>query len=134
MRGGVKLVREIVNQSAMAILTGKEIFPGDDVQNIADLDQCLNSHVATQWHLSGTARMGSKADKGAVVDANGRVHGIGGLRVVDASIMPTVTNGNTNGPTIMIAEKISDHILGKTPLPRVQTDVWKNPHYNTAQR
>ena len=134
MRGGVKLVREIVNQSAMANLTGDEIFPGNGVQNISDLDECLNGHIATQWHLSGTARMGSQADKGAVVDPNGRVHGIGGLRVVDASIMPTVTNGNTNGPTIMIAEKISDNILGKPPLPRMQTDVWKNPEYNTTQR
>ena len=134
MQVGVKLVREIVSQSAMANLTGREIFPGNQVQNIADLDECLNNHVSTQWHLSGTARMGSQADKGAVVDPNGRVHGIGGLRVVDASIMPTVTNGNTNAPTIMIAEKISDHILGKPPLPREQTDVWKNPDYNTSQR
>ena len=78
--------------------------------------------------------MGSQADKGAVVDPNGRVHGIGGLRVVDASIMPTVTNGNTNAPTIMIAEKISDHILGKPPLPREQITVWKNPDYNASQR
>ncbi len=134
MREGVKLVREIVSQSAMANLTGEEIFPGKGVQNVADLDSCLNSHVTTQWHLSGTARMGSLADKGAVVDPHGQLYGIGGLRVVDASIMPTVTNGNTNGPTIMIAEKISDHILGKPALPRAQTDIWKNPDYDTAQR
>ncbi len=134
IRQGVKLVREIVSQSAMANLTGEELFPGKGVQNIADLDACLNSHVATQWHLSGTARMGSLADKGAVVDPHGQLYGIGGLRVVDASIMPTVTNGNTNGPTIMIAEKISDHILGKPALPRAQTDIWKNSDYNTAQR
>ena len=69
-----------------------------------------------------------------MVDAEGRVHGIGGLRVADASIMPNVTNGNTNSPTIMIAEKLSDAILGKPPLPRIETEVWRDPEYATRQR
>ena len=78
--------------------------------------------------------MGAASDKGAVVDADAKVHGLSGLRVVDASIMPFVTNGNTNAPTIMLAEKLSDAILGHPPLPRIEADVWHNPNYETAQR
>ena len=78
--------------------------------------------------------MGEKADPGAVVDAQGRVHGIDRLRVVDASIMPMATNGNTNSPTIMIAEKLSDSIRGKSPLPRIEVPVWQNKNYETCQR
>ena len=70
--------------------------------------------------------MGSANDRGAVVDAEGRVHGIAQLRVVDASIMPTVTNGNTNSPTIMMAEKLSDAILGHDPLPPIDAPVWQH--------
>jgi len=70
--------------------------------------------------LSGTARMGAATDEGAVVDPEGKVHGVEGLRVVDASIMPAATNGNTNSPTIMLAEKLSDAILGKPPLSRIE--------------
>ena len=94
----------------------------------------MNAELATQWHLSGTARMGSAHDHGAVVDAEGRVHGVGGLRVVDASIMPYVTNGNTNCPTLMIAEKLSDAILGRSPLPRIDASVWQHPNFETSQR
>ena len=78
--------------------------------------------------------MGAKTDRGAVVDAEGRVHGIAALRVVDASIMPAATNGNTNSPTIMIAEKLSDAILGAPPLPPLDVAVWQNPNYETSQR
>ncbi len=70
--------------------------------------------------------MGAATDKGAVVDPGGRVHGLSGLRVVDASIMPFVTNGNTNAPTIMLAEKLSDDILGRASLPRIDTEIWHN--------
>ena len=69
--------------------------------------------------------MGSKTDQKAVVNSSGQVYGIKGLRVIDASIMPEVTNGNTNSPTIMIAEKLSDAIKGLTPLPRTDIELWK---------
>ncbi|MEI4196880.1 choline dehydrogenase [Roseovarius sp. E0-M6] len=134
MRKGIRLVRELVEQPAFSDLKGDEIFPGAAAQSDAELDALLNTHTTTQWHLSCTARMGAETDKGAVVDARGRVHGLVGLRVVDASIMPFVTNGNTNAPTIMLAEKLSDDILGHAPLPRIEAEVWRNPDYETRQR
>ncbi len=126
MRKGIRLVRELVDQPAFSELKGDEIFPGHAAQSDEDLDQVLRTHATTQWHLSCTARMGAATDTGAVVDPGGRVHGLSGLRVVDASIMPFVTNGNTNAPTIMLAEKLSDDILGRAPLPRIDTEVWHN--------
>lgn len=134
MRTGIRLIRELVEQPAFAGFKGDEIFPGADVQTDDQLDQHLNQSVATQWHLSGTAKMGSNTDNNAVVDPAGRVHGITGLRVVDASIMPTVTNGNTNCPTIMIAEKLSDAILDIPALQRIEAKFWINPNFETSQR
>ncbi len=134
LRTGIRLIRELVEQPAFAPYTGTEIYPGAEAQTDEQLDQCLNEGIATQWHLSGTARMGLPTDSGAVVDAQGSVHGIDKLRVVDASVMPTVTNGNTNCPTIMIAEKLADAILGKPPLPRIDASYWINPDYETSQR
>ena len=134
LRKGIRLVREIVEQPAFHKLKGDEIFPGASAQSDDELDRFLNTHTTTQWHLSCTARMGRANDKGAVVDNKGKVHGLSNLRVVDASIMPFVTNGNTNSPTIMLAEKLSDDILGLPPLPRIDTDVWQNSEYETCQR
>ena len=134
LRAGIRFVRDLVGQPAFSALCQAEIFPGSDARSDAELDTHLNAELATQWHLSGTARMGSTHDHGAVVDAEGRVHGVGGLRVVDASIMPYVTNGNTNCPTLMIAEKLSDAILGRPPLPRIDASVWQHPNFETSQR
>ena len=78
--------------------------------------------------------MGVKTDKNAVVDNSGNVHGFTGLRIVDASIMPFITNGNTNAPTIMIAEKISDTILDVKPLSRIELQTLQSPNYQTHQR
>jgi len=134
MREGIRLVRELVRQRAFDDLCGAEIFPGKEAESDADLDACLEAAVNTQWHLSGTAKMGRDTDATAVVDPSGRVHGINALRIVDASIMPKVTNGNTNSPTIMIAEKLSDAIRGVPPLPRIDADIWQNPNWDTRQR
>ena len=134
LRKGIHLVRELLDQPSFSDLKGKEIFPGESCKSDSDLDKKLNSHISSQWHLSCTARMGLQTDKHAVVDNSGRVHGFNGLRVVDASIMPFVTNGNTNAPTIMIAEKISDKILGAKPLPRMDLQTWQSRNYQTHQR
>ncbi len=134
MRKGIYLVRELLDQPSFSKLKGEEIFPGDNCKSDADLDAKLNSHTTSQWHLACTARMGLKTDKYAVVDNSGKVHGITSLRVVDASIMPFAPNGNTNAPTIMIAEKISDEILGSKPLTRIELQTWKSPNYQTDQR
>jgi choline dehydrogenase len=134
MRRGIHLVREIVAQPALAALTKGEIFPGPDASDDAALDAALSEAVDTQWHLSCTARMGADGDPTAVCDPEGRVRGATGLRVVDASLMPMVVNGNTNCPTIMMAEKLSDAILGNPPLPREEPAVWQNPNWETAQR
>ena len=134
LRKGIRLVRELVEQPAFTNLKGDEIFPGPDIQSDGDLDKKLNTHTTTQWHLSCTARMGAATDRHAVVDACGQVHGFSGLRVVDASIMPFVTNGNTNAPTIMIAEKLSDVILGNAPLPLIEAKTWKSGNYEATQR
>lgn len=134
LRKGARLVRELVSQPAFSDLCGEEIFPGKEAQTDDELDRKLAEAVDTQWHLTCTAKMGAESDPMAVVDPTGKVYGIKGLRIVDASIMPQVTNGNTNCPTIMIAEKLSDAIVGKPPLPRNEAEIWQNPNWETAQR
>ena len=124
IQNGARIVRNLVAQPAFKALCGDEIFPGNKVQSNEALDAYINKHTVSQWHLSCTAKMGAKADPNAVVDPKGRVYGVSRLRVVDASIMPTVTNGNTNSPTIMIAEKLSDDILGNPTLPPVEVTLW----------
>ena len=134
LRKGIRIVREIVNQPSFKPYCGDEMYPGVGSQSDDDLDTCIEEKLNTQWHLSGTARMGSSNNQKAVVDPHGKVHGLSKIRIVDASIMPAATNGNTNSPTIMIAEKLSDSILGKTPLPRIEVPVWQNKDYETCQR
>jgi len=114
-RSGFRLAREIVAQQAFAELRGKELDPGVDVQSDADLDAYVRRTTPVDMHAVGTCRMGN--DERAVVDAELRVHGLRGLRVADASIMPQIVGANTNAATIMIAEKASDLILGRTPPP-----------------
>ncbi|QRX84782.1 choline dehydrogenase [Glaciimonas sp. PAMC28666] len=122
-RAGIRITREIIGQPALAAYAGKEISPGKHLQSDAELDQFVRDHAETAFHPSCSNKMGS--DEMAVVDAQGRVHGIEGLRVVDASIMPIITTGNLNAPTIMIAEKIADLIRGRSPLPRIEVPYYK---------
>jgi choline dehydrogenase len=104
-----------MEQPALADVRGEQILPGRALESDEALDTYIRQHAETGYHYAGTCRMGLDAD--AVVDDQLRVHGVRGLRVVDASVMPRPTNGNTNAPTIMIAEKAADMILGQTPLP-----------------
>lgn len=115
-RDGIRITREIMNQPALDPFRGREISPGVDYQSDADLDRFVREHAETAFHPSCSCKMGE--DDMAVVDGQGRVHGLDGLRVIDASIMPLITTGNLNAPTIMMAEKLADKIRGRTPLPR----------------
>jgi choline dehydrogenase len=115
-RAGIRITREIMRQSALAPYAGREITPGGNAQSDAELDAYVRQHAETAYHPCGTNAMGS-GDM-AVVDSEGRVHGVQGLRVVDASIMPEIVTGNLNAPTVMMAEKIADRIRGRAPLPR----------------
>jgi choline dehydrogenase len=116
MRACLRLTREIFAQPALADYRGREIQPGADIIADEAIDQFVREKVESAYHPCGTCKMGSADDPTAVVTPDTRVIGVEGLRVVDASIMPTITNGNLNAPTIMLAEKASDMILGRPPL------------------
>jgi len=133
LRAAVRLTREIVAQPALTPYRGEELNPGDHIQSDADIDAWVRRGVETCYHPVGTCRMGLGPDD-SVVDAECRVHGLEGLRVVDASIMPAIVSGNTNAPTIMIAEKMSDLLRGRTALQREDAPVWVHPTWATAQR
>lgn len=109
---GVKLGRKILAAPAMKALGFRELAPGDDAQSDAALEKHVRSIAKTVYHPSGTAKMGR--DGMAVVDSQLRVIGVPRLRVADASVMPTLVSGNTNAPTIMIAERCADFILART--------------------
>jgi choline dehydrogenase len=134
MRACVRLTREIFSQPAFARFRGREIQPGVAVQTDEQIDSFIREHVETAYHPSCTCKMGRDGDPMAVVDSQARVRGIEALRVVDSSIMPTITNGNLNAPTIMIAEKASDHILGKPLLPVSSAPYYVAPNWQISQR
>lgn len=134
MRAGARLVREIIDQPAMAAFRGEELVPGAQAQSDEALDAWARQVTETGYHASGTCKMGPASDAEAVVDPQLRVHGLDGLRVVDASIMPMIVSGNTNAPTVMIAEKASDMMRGRPPLPRSRAAVWTHPQWQTRQR
>ncbi|KIG10011.1 choline dehydrogenase [Caballeronia concitans] len=109
-RDAIRITRDIMRQPALARYRGEELHPGDDAASDAELDAFVRAKAETAYHPSCSCKMGY--DDMAVVDGEGRVHGMQGLRVVDASIMPQITTGNLNAPTIMLAEKIADRIRG----------------------
>ena len=111
---GVKKMRELVSQNAFDEWRGVELTPGPDVKTDAEIEEAVRNLTSTDFHPSGTCRMGHGAD--AVVDAELRVHGMEALRVVDASVMPRVVSANLNAPTQMIASRAADWILGKPQL------------------
>jgi choline dehydrogenase len=132
IRAGVRLTREIFAQKAFDRFRGDELSPGPRVQSDAEIDAHIRAKAESAYHPSCSCRMGT--DDMAVVDHAGRVHGVQGLRVVDASIMPNVVSGNLNAPTIMMAEKLADSIRGRTPLPMSKAPVFVHPQYATSQR
>ncbi|HSQ70993.1 MAG TPA: GMC oxidoreductase, partial [Rubrivivax sp.] len=107
----LRLTRHIVGMPALARYRPRELKPGVQFQNDDDLARLAGDIGTTIFHPVGTCRMGPAGDAGAVVDSRLRVHGVAGLRVADASIMPTITSGNTNAPTLMIAERAAEWIV-----------------------
>ncbi len=134
MRACVRLTREIFAQPAFDRYRGREIQPGKDVQSDEEIDAFIRAKVESAYHPSCSCKMGSAQDPLAVVDPQTRVYGLEGLRVVDSSIMPQVTTGNLNAPTLMLAEKAADHILGRGLLPPEDAPFYVAPNWETAQR
>ncbi|OOY12947.1 choline dehydrogenase [Thioclava marina] len=130
----VRLTREIFAQAPMAAHVKHEIQPGAGVESDAQIDAFIREHAESAYHPCGTARMGAADDPGAVVDPEGRVIGVEGLRVADSSVFPRITNGNLNAPSIMVGEKMADHLLGKAPLARENLEPWMGPNWQVAQR
>lgn len=131
-RACVRLTREIIAQSAFDDFRDGEIQPGEHIQTDEEIDAFVREAVESAYHPSCSCKMGE--DEMAVVDSQTNVHGIEGLRVVDSSIFPTIPNGNLNAPTIMVAEKAADIILGKPTLPPQNVSVDIHPHWQTEQR
>ncbi|RUM52125.1 MAG: choline dehydrogenase, partial [Marinomonas sp.] len=133
-RDTIRLTREILQQSALDEYRGEEIQPGMNIQSDEEIDRWVKDNVESAYHPSCTCKMGADNDAMAVLDAECRVRGVENLRVVDSSIFPTITNGNLNAPTIMVAERAADMILGKSLLPAANAPVWIHPEYQTQQR
>ncbi|QFR33275.1 choline dehydrogenase [Ancylobacter sp. TS-1] len=133
-RACVRLTREIFAQKAFEPYRGREIQPGADVTDDASIDAFVRAKVESAYHPSCTCRMGSPSDPLAVLDPQMRVIGVEGLRVVDSSAMPSITNANLNAPTIMMAEKAADHILGRPLLAPSNAPYYTAPDWQHAQR
>ena len=129
-KNSIKLTLEILNAKPLQKYLDYYLYPFNDIDNMTDdyLEEIIRDNVESAYHPTSTCAMGK------VVDTNCLVYGTNNLRVVDASIMPSVVSGNTNGPTIMIAEKASDIILGNQPLEPIIVDYYVNPEWQTKQR
>ncbi|MEO1265720.1 MAG: GMC oxidoreductase, partial [Pseudomonadota bacterium] len=114
--GGMKLARRLLGSEALAPYFAREDVPGPDVQTDDELLDVAKQRGTTTFHPMGTAKMGPASDPTAVVDDQLRVHGLEGLRVIDASVMPTMPSANLNAATMMIAEKAADILRGRAPL------------------
>jgi len=134
MRACVRLTREIFAQPAFDRYRGREIQPGATVQSDEEIDAFVRAKVESAYHPSCSCKMGGAEDPSAVVDPQTRVRGLAGLRVVDSSIMPSVTTGNLNAPTIMLAEKAADHILGGAMLAPENAPFYTAENWRSAQR
>ena len=121
MRESVKMMRDIAGQNALSPLRGTEALPGQEVQTDEQIDAYIREYGETIYHPVGTVAMGIRDED--PVDGELRVRGVEGLRVIDASVMPTLIGGNTNAPTIMLAEKAADMIRGKAPMAPVDVEI-----------
>jgi choline dehydrogenase len=133
-RDVIRLTREILAQPAMDAYRGDEIQPGAHIQSDAEIDAWVRANVESAYHPSCSCKMGADNDPMAVLDGQCRVRGMEALRVVDSSIFPTITNGNLNAPTIMVAERAADLILGIPVLEAAAVPVWIDPQWQKRQR
>ena len=134
MRAGVRLTREIFAQPAFDAYRGDEIAPGVEITSDEAIDAFIREKIESGYHPCGTCKIGDRDDPLAVVDPELRVIGIDGLRTVDSSVMPSITTGNLNAPTIMIGEKGADHILGKPMIAPSNAPYYVAPNWATSQR
>jgi choline dehydrogenase len=134
MRACVRLTREIFAQRAFDPYRGREIQPGEKIVDDEAIDAFIRDRVESAYHPSGACKMGAPGDPLAVVDSQARVIGLEALRVVDSSIMPSITTGNLNAPTIMIGEKAADMIRGRDPLPASNAPFYVAPDWRAKQR
>jgi len=122
----IEISREIFAQSSFDAFRAGEIAPGPECTTKEQIDKFIREKAASAYHPSCTCKMGLSSDSEAVVDGETmKVHGIEGLMVADASVMPSIVSGNLNAPTIMLAEKAADIIMKKTPLPSEDPAIWK---------
>ena len=128
------MTREIFAQEAFQPYVKHEIQPGAQVQTEEELNAFIKEHVESAYHPCGTCKMGRSDDPLAVVDPENRVIGVEALRVADSSVFPQITNGNLNGPSIMVGEKASDHILGREPLAKANAAPWIAEDWQQKQR
>ena len=133
-RTAIRLTREIFAQEAFQPYVKHEIQPGPQVQTEEELNAFIKDHVESAYHPCGTCKMGRSDDPLAVVDPENRVIGVEALRVADSSVFPQITNGNLNGPSIMVGEKASDHILGREPLAKANAAPWIAEDWQQKQR
>ena len=133
-RDCIRLTREILNQPALDEYRGDEESPGIEVNTDNQIDAWVRANVESAYHPSCTCKMGADNDPMAVVSSSGKVIGIEKLRVVDSSIFPSIPNGNINAPTLMVAEKMADVILGNQPLSGSNANVWIDPDWQNSQR
>lgn len=129
----IKLSREIFAQKAFDAFRGAEVQPGPEVQSDADIDAFIRKKADSAYHPSCTCKMGSPSDPMAVLNSEARVLGLERLRVVDASIMPSIVSGNLNAPTIMMAEKAADIIRGRPALVDSGVSVYQPPTLETQK-
>ena len=132
-RDCIRLTREVLQQPSLAPFRGEEIQPGFDVESDESIDRWVRANVESAYHPSCSVKMGGDDDPMAVLDGQCRVRGAAGLRVVDSSIFPSITNGNLNAPSMMVGERAADLIRGKS-LPAENAPVWEPDDWQTAQR
>ena len=133
-RDCIRLTREVLSQPALDEYNAGEASPGLEVSSDDQIDSWVRANVESAYHPSCSCKMGDLSDPMTVVDNHGKVNGIGKLRVIDSSIFPTIPNGNLNGPTIMLAEKMADIVLGNKPLKASEADVWIDSDWQKTQR